>query len=45
MSDSTFDRLDLTAFTHLDNLELEVTGPRIEPDHAVLSCRIATEDQ
>ena len=44
MPDSTFDRPDLSAFTRLDGLGLEVTGQHIEPDHAVLACRIARED-
>ena len=30
-SDSTFDRPDLSAFTRLDGLGLEVTSQRIEP--------------
>ena len=30
-SDSTFDRPDLSVFTRLDGLGLEVTGQRIEP--------------
>ena len=40
MSYATFDCPDLSAFTRLDGLGLEVTGQRIEPDHAVLACRI-----
>ena len=40
MPNTTFDRPDLSAFTRLDDLGLEVTGQRIEPDHAVLACRI-----
>ena len=45
MSNATFDRPDLSAFTRLDDLGLEVTGQRIWPDHAVLACRIAGEDR
>lgn len=45
MSNTTFDRPDLSAFTRLDDLGLEVTGQRIWPDHAVLACRIAGEDR
>ena len=45
MPNTTFDRPDLSAFTRLDDLGLEVTGQHIEPDHAVLACQIATEDR
>ena len=45
MPNVTFDRPDLSAFTRLDDLGLEVTGQRIWPDHAVLACRIAGEDR
>ena len=45
MSNTTFDRPDLSAFTGLDDLGLEVTGQRIWPDHAVLACRITGEDR
>ena len=40
-----FDRPDLSAFTRLDGLGLEVTGQCIEPDHAVSACRITGEDR
>ena len=40
MANTTFDRPDLSAFTRLYDLGLEVTGQRIEADHAVLACRI-----
>ena len=33
MPNTIFDRPDLSAFTGLDDLGLEVTGQRIEPDH------------
>ena len=45
MPNTIFDRPDLSAFTRLDDLGLEVTGQRIWPDHAVLACRIAGEDR
>ena len=45
MPNTTFDRPDLTTFTGLDGLGLEVTGQCIEPDHAVLACRITGEDR
>ncbi len=45
MANTTFDRPDLSAFTRLDDLGLEVTGQRICPDHAALACRIAGEDR
>ena len=45
MPNTIFDRPDLSAFTRLDDLGLEVTGQRIWPDHAVLACRITGEDQ
>lgn len=39
------DRPDLSAGARPDDLGLEVTGQRIEPDPAVLVCRIAGEDR
>ena len=45
MPNTTFDRPDLSTFTHLDDLGLEVTGQRMWPDHAVLACRIVSEDR
>ena len=45
MSNTVCDRPDVSAFTRLDGLGLEVTGQRIEPDHAVLACRITGEDR
>ena len=45
MANTTFDRPDLSAFTRLDDLGLEVTGQCIEADHAVLACRITGEDR
>ena len=45
MLNTIFDRPDLSAFTRLDDLGLEVTGQRIELDHALLACRITGEDR
>jgi transposase len=38
--DATFTCPDLTTFTRLDELGLEVVGQRLEPDRAVLACRV-----
>ncbi len=40
MPDATFTRPDLTTFTRLDGLGLEVTGQLLEPDRSVLACRV-----
>jgi transposase len=40
-----FVRADLTTFCRLDELGLEVTGQRVDPDRAVLACRIAELDR
>jgi transposase len=45
MSDATFARPDLTTFTRLDELGLEVVGQRLEPDRAVLAGRAVEPDQ
>ncbi len=45
MLDATFARPDLTTFCRLDELGLEVLGQRLEPDRAVLSCRVVEADQ
>ena len=45
MPDATFARPDLTTFCRLDELGLEVTGQRLEPDRAVLACRVVEPDQ
>ena len=45
MPNTIFDRPDLSAFTRLEGLGLEVTGQRIEADHAVLAYRITGEDR
>jgi transposase len=44
VADATFTRPDLTTFTGLDDLGLEVTGQRLEPDRAVLACRVVEPD-
>jgi len=38
--DATFSRPDLTKFCRLDELGLRVVGQRLEPDRAVLACRV-----
>jgi len=38
--DATFVRPDLGAFCRLDELGLEVVGQHLEPDRAVLACRV-----
>jgi transposase len=43
--DATFACPDLTTFCGLDELGLEVTGQRLEPARAVLSCRVVEADQ
>jgi len=43
--DATFACPDLTTFCRLDELGLVVTGQRVEPDRAVLACRVAEPDQ
>jgi transposase len=43
--DATFACPDLTAFCRLDELGLEVIGQRVEPDRAVLACRLVDEDR
>ena len=45
MSDATFTCPDLTTFTGLGALGLEVSGQRIEPGRAVLSCRVVDDDR
>lgn len=39
-----FARPDLTAFCRLDDLGLEVTGQRLDPERAVLTCRVVEPD-
>jgi transposase len=43
--DATFACPDLTTFCCLDELGLEVTGQRLEPDRAFLACRVVDPDQ
>jgi len=45
MPDATFACPDLTTFCRLDELGLEVVGQRLEPDRAVLACRVVGPDQ
>ena len=44
MFDATFVDPDLTMFTRVDEPGLVVVGQHLEPDRAVLSCRIAAQD-
>ena len=44
MSNATFVVPDLTTFAGLDELGLVVTGQRVEPERAVLECRVAEPD-
>jgi transposase len=41
---ATFTSPDLTTFCRLDELGLEVVGQRLEPDRAVLACRVVEPD-
>ena len=45
MFDATFVDPDLTTFTRVDELGLVVVGQRLEPNRAVLACRVAAEDR
>lgn len=49
MSDATppagFGRPDLTAFARVDDLGLEVVGQQLDPDRAVLWCRVVADDR
>lgn len=45
MVDATFACPDLTTFTRLDELGLEVTGQHLTPQRAVLACRVVAADQ
>ena len=44
MLDATFACPDLTTFCRLDELGLEVTGQRVDPDRAMLACRVVDAD-
>jgi transposase len=41
VSDATFNDPDLTTFARLDELGLVAVGQRLEPDRALLECRVA----
>ena len=45
MPDATFAGPDMTTFTRLDELGLEVTGQRLDANRAVLACRVVEPDQ
>ena len=45
MPDATFCVPDLTTFTRLDELGLLVVGQRLEPERAVLACRVVGPDE
>ena len=45
MPDATFACPDLTMFCRLDELGLEVVGQRLEPERAVLACRVVEPDE
>lgn len=45
MPDATFGCPDLTTFTGVDELGLEVIGQRLAPDRAVLACRVVEPDR
>ena len=45
MPDATSACPDVTTFARLDELGLEVVGQRLDPDRAVLACRIVATDQ
>ena len=45
MPDATFARPDLTTFTRLDELGLQVVGQRLELARAVLACRVVAPDR
>ncbi|WP_424348550.1 ISL3 family transposase [Kocuria sp. CH-021] len=45
MPDATFACPDVTTFCRLDELGLDVVGQRLEPERAVLACRVLEPDQ
>ena len=45
MSNAAFGRPDLSAFTGLDDLGLEVMGQRVGGDRSVLACKVVGEDR
>ena len=44
MPDATFACPDLTTFCRLDELGLQAVGQRLEPDRAVIACRVVEPD-
>ena len=44
MLDATFATPDVTTFCRLDELGLVVVGQKLEPDRAVLACRVEEDD-
>ena len=45
MANTTFDRPDLSAFTRLDDLGLEVMGQSVGGERTVLACKVVGEDR
>ena len=45
MSDAPFACPDLTTFARLAELGLEAVGQRLQPDRAVLACRVVEPDR
>lgn len=45
MADTSFADPDMTTFARLDGLGLRVVGQFIEPDRAILQCRVVDADQ
>ncbi|SPD87434.1 protein of unknown function [Micropruina glycogenica] len=45
MPDATFASPDVTTFCRVDELGLVVVGQRLEPQRAVLACRVVEQDQ
>ena len=45
MLNATFAPADLTTFTRIDELGLQIDRQRLEPDRAVLACRVVEPDQ
>jgi hypothetical protein len=45
VSDATFAHPDLTTFCRLDELGLVAVGQHLQPDRAVLACRVADPDE
>ena len=45
MADATFTTPDLGKFCRLDDLGLEVSGQLVEPERAVLACRVVDDDR